>query len=226
MDKELKFQGYKNLQDDYYEFSFKKDESFTWEAGQYTHLTLPTRNVSGKQNRAFSMTSLPSDEEVVFCTRTGSEISSFKKELFSLEKGEVVSSDDAQGKFTLPDDNDEQPLIFVVGGVGITPIHALVEELIKREYSGEITLLYSSRDFYFFKDFFEKCETSLLNFKFIKVQHSNEVKEEASKLVDKYSNEGLYFMSGSPKFVEGMDSYIKDLGINEDRLKEDTLFGY
>lgn len=226
MDEELKFQGYKNLQDDYYEFSFKKNKSFTWEAGQYTHLSLPTRTVEGKQNRAFSMTTLPSDEDVVFCTRTGSEFSSFKKELFSLEKGETVVSDGALGEFTLPDKDEEKPLVFVVGGVGITPIHALVKELINREYKGEITLLYSSRDFYFFKDFFEECETSLLNFKFIKVQHKDEVNEETAKLVDKYKNEGLYFISGSPKFVNGMDDKFKELGVKEDQLKEDTLFGY
>ncbi|MEO5950517.1 MAG: FAD-dependent oxidoreductase [Candidatus Saccharimonadales bacterium] len=113
-------------------------------AGQYMELTLPHEKPDSRgQRRMFTITSSPSDDDIRFGIKIPERHSSFKKTLFNLPANAYVSATKISGDFILPGDL-KVPLLWIAGGIGITPFVSYVRQLIHDKQSRDITLLYSA----------------------------------------------------------------------------------
>lgn len=114
----------------------------TWQAGQYQTWELP--GVEGDEKakkRFFTIASAPSEAELHISTRISD--SAFKQALSALRPGDIIEAHDIEGDFTW--DGDE-PVVFVAGGIGVTPYRSM---LIERAAAGKALnahLLYFGRD--------------------------------------------------------------------------------
>lgn len=215
-----------NLEKDYYEIKIKKPNDMNWVAGQYMRLGLPTKEITEKKKlRALSFASLPEDDVILLSTRTGKEISNFKQNLLTVQPGEEVEVKGPLGQFTLPEDGN-QALVFFAGGVGVTPIRALLEKLAKDKSERTIKFVYSSLDYYFYKEDFAEFKKSLPNAEFIFVRDENDVDRELTKLTSELANDALYYVSSSEKIVEAVSQSLQDKGIDAENIKHDILYGY
>ena len=108
-------------------FFFDKPENFTFRAGQYVALKLD--NLVAPDNRAgvrsLSLCSAPSEDFIAFTVRESD--SGFKKTLWAMQPGTTVSITPPIGKFVL-DPADEREVVFLIGGVGITPVRSMLVE--------------------------------------------------------------------------------------------------
>lgn len=88
-------------------FYFIKTKEFQFIAGQYLQLTLPHVNPDEHgTSRFFTIASSPEEKYLMITTRqiVAQEVkTSFKKRLFSLQKGENVDAFGPLGRFYLPD---------------------------------------------------------------------------------------------------------------------------
>lgn len=127
-------------------FYFKPKEPVQYTAGQYTQLTIPhNRQDDRGDKRWFTLSSPPGKEYLTITTRfAGDKSSSFKKALFKLEEGTDLHMADPMGDFVLPK-LIQTPLVFVAGGIGITPFHSMLEWLAETGEERPIKLLYSVR---------------------------------------------------------------------------------
>lgn len=124
-----------------YEFVFTGTVPFT--AGQYLEFTLPHKAADNRgSRRVFTIATNPTDKTVRFGIKFYPQPSTFKQTLKALQPGTVVAATRVAGDFTLPKDINK-PLLFVAGGIGITPFVSLLKHLQATGEKRDITLMYA-----------------------------------------------------------------------------------
>lgn len=140
---QLRFLGKKQLTPSSIEFSFQPlGRPVAFEAGQYTELMLPhTKADSRGYRRMFSIASAPEDTTVRFGVKFYPKGSTFKRNLLKLQPGRVITATAVLGDFVLPKDT-KKPLLFIAGGIGITPYISHLEEVKRLGQTRDIVLVY------------------------------------------------------------------------------------
>ena len=130
-----------------YEVTFTRPAGFTFVAGQYTQVALPSLLYADPKGRSrqFSIASSPqngSEVSVVF-RDTGS---GFKRTLLELPAGSPVQLEQGTGSFVLPL-APEKPIVFVAGGVGISPFLSYFRTVSDQKLTRQpILLLYGNQN--------------------------------------------------------------------------------
>lgn len=98
----LQFSHKDDISPGVFSFYFMKPSELDYTAGQYLQLTLPHDNPDERgTQRYFSISSGPQEADLILTIKNGK--SSFKKKLFSLQKGETVEGFGPMGQFVLED---------------------------------------------------------------------------------------------------------------------------
>jgi ferredoxin-NADP reductase len=128
-----------------WEFEFRPLRPLRFAAGQYMELSLPHTNADPRGlRRIFSISSAPGDRDVVrFGMRVPEVSSSFKRAILELTPGDTVTATSIGGDFVLPRDT-ARPLLFVAGGIGITPFVSHLSQLAATGEQRDVVLVYSS----------------------------------------------------------------------------------
>ncbi len=109
--------------------------------------------------RTFTIASSPSQKEVHIGVRFYEASSVFKSKLLGLEKGDEIFGGRVGGDFLLPKDVNKK-LVFVAGGIGITPFISMLSSLLAENSKRDITLFYfvNKADDIAYKDVLEKAQ--------------------------------------------------------------------
>jgi ferredoxin-NADP reductase len=141
-------------------FFFKPEQPLRYTAGQYTQLTLPHPHPDKRGiKRWFTLSSSPADDLLSITTKQAADKgSSFKQALFKLQPGTELHMANPMGDFVLPK-LLQTPLVFVAGGIGITPFHSILAWLAATGETRPIKLLYAvrSEDEIIFQEAFDKA---------------------------------------------------------------------
>jgi ferredoxin-NADP reductase len=128
------------------EFLFKSDTRFSFKPGQYVDITLLHAKTDKRgSRRTFTFASAPHEEYVRFAMKCPQPMSSFKSALLSLEQGTYMYGSQIAGDFTLPNDTHKK-LLFIAGGIGVTPFRSIVMSLLELNQSRDMILLYVSSE--------------------------------------------------------------------------------
>lgn len=128
-------------------FYFKPDRPVRYTAGQYTELQVPHPHPDKRgDKRWFTLSSSPENEFLTITTKYAGhdKSSSFKRKLFSLKPGTVLDAAEPMGDFVLPK-LIQTPLVFVAGGIGVTPFHSMLQWLSETKEERPIKFLYGMR---------------------------------------------------------------------------------
>lgn len=130
-----------------YEFVFTPDQKLEFAPGQYLEWTLPHAKADSRGNRRyFTIASSPTEDEIKLGVRINEkESSSFKKALLRMQNGEGMVASQLSGDFTMPQD-EKKKLVFIAGGIGITPFRSMIKYLLDKNQKRDITLFYSTLD--------------------------------------------------------------------------------
>ena len=111
-----------------------------YRAGQYVGISF-RRGARRTPMRCFSVTTAPSDSgELGLAFRNGG---AFTAALSELEPGSRVDIAGPFGEFIVSRD-ETRPLLFLAGGIGITPFLSILRDLDGRRNAQSVTLLYST----------------------------------------------------------------------------------
>lgn len=211
---------------DVYTFIFKAEEGLTWKPGQHGILTIDHIKIN-KPTRPFSIASTPDEGIVMFSARVPQNPSEFKQALFDLKQGEKLSMRGPIGSFYSED--PLRPLIFIAGGIGITPYRALLNKAVNGKVPKQklVKLLYGSNT----KEYVYKDELDTLSRQndFVQIRYlagNDEFAQEVSKEAREYQNDAIYFLSGPPLMIKAMKKVLKDQGIKGKNIKADPFVGY
>jgi ferredoxin-NADP reductase len=141
-------------------FWFEPEEKLRFTAGQYTELYLPHDKPDDRgERRWFTISSSPTKEQFSITTKfAGEKGSTFKQALLALEPGGTVEAQEAMGDFVLPK-LVQTPLVFVAGGIGLTPFHSMFEWMADAGEERDIKFIYAvhSEDDIVFQDTFDRA---------------------------------------------------------------------
>jgi len=225
---------------DTYTFYFdRKQTGYEFVAGQYNTITLPHDNPDGRGiKRFFSVSSSPNNKEFLTITSRVTSNSSFKRKLLSLQKGEGVLFEGPRGHFVLKEVNGEY--VFLVGGIGITPLMSIVRFVNEENLPTKLTLFvsFSNLNEIIMYDEFKKIELQNPNIQIIYTITQPEKSLESwtgetgritKEMILKYVSDNIkpyYYVVGPPQMVEGMMAIVQELDIPQERIIKENFTGY
>lgn len=220
---EAKIISIENPAEDYYVVKLETEPGFSWTAGEHAMFSLPAKNVEGVDYRIFSMASIPKEGFLLLGTRTKSQISSFKKELLSMQQGEKVTITGPFGEFRIKD--NVSPIVMVASGVGVTPIRSLLKYL-ENDTRRPVEIVYASGSYYLFGEEIERIVQNNSCMMLYKTVTAQETQEKLAQLADKYESDAYYYISGAPAVLSSIRELLNLRGIKDERIIDDALMGY
>ena len=213
-----------NLVDNVWAFRFEADESISWTPGQFIRVELFHENADGEgTKRWFTISSTPHDGYIQITTRVTD--TTFKQALVALPVGGMMRLvEQPDGDFVWEDSS--RPLVFIAGGIGITPFYSMLKS---RGHGGQpvnATLVYNGRDNNLpFMEELEAAANRHTEFKVIYAIGEQLSFETLSKRVPDMTH-SLIYLSGPEPMIEALGEDLLKNGLSRDSIKQDFFPNY
>lgn len=218
-------------------FYWEKPSGFEFVAGQFcdfTFLNPPETDEEGN-TRGFSLANAPYEEHLITATRMRD--TAFKRVLKDLPIGGEIKLDGPYGDFRLQK-NEKTPAVFLIGGIGITPVHSIIANATHEHLPHKITLIYSNKspaDAAFTKDL-EGYAKENSNFTFVPVYDDTSQAEAGTEqghidadMLKRHVSEvsvPIYYLAGPGGMVKAMREMLISAGADEDNIRTEEFSGY
>lgn len=213
-------------------FWFRPKHPVQYVAGQYIQLHLPHPATDERgDKRWFTLSSSPTEPLLSITTKFADQPSSFKQTLAKLQPGTEIYMAEPMGDFVLPKDKS-RPLVFVAGGMGITPLRSMVKWLTDTGEKRKIQLIYAAtrlEDIVFtelFKSYGLTPEIVLSQPPADWLGHSERLNAAKILKLSRQLSDKLIYVSGPEPMVEVLLKDLEDQGIPKHQLIGDFFPGY
>ena len=224
------------LTEDVIEFDFKPLQRFAFSPGQYMEFTLPHKGSDSRGNRRyFTVASSPTEDLVKLGVKFYPEGSSFKKEMEKLNPEQTLMTGQLAGDFTLPKDQTKK-LVFVAGGIGITPFRSMLKYLADTGEQRDVVLVFMNKgpEEVVYQDVFDEAAAKIG----LKTVHTftatmpqgwkgrtgridqKMIQEEVPDFAER-----LFYISGPHAMVVGVEDALSALGVPQNQIKKDFFPG-
>lgn len=232
----LQLKEIQKISDSVYNYVFQPDRVFTYLPGQYMELTLAGVPYDNRGNRrTFTLASSPTEEKVHIGLKYHEPASTFKAAFSTLEPGDIVYASQLAGNFTLKG-KVHKKLLFVAGGIGITPFRSMIKYLTDTDTKCDIVLLYAVSDpaeFAYAKEFKLAARIGVRTIPMvtrpgIAVPGTINTKISAAsiaQLVPDY-DERVFYISGPDVMVDATKEQLRSLGVGLQNIMTDHFSGY
>lgn len=218
-------------------FYFEKPAGFEFRAGQFGDLTIidPPETDAEGTIRGFSIVTAPYEDYIGFTTRLRD--TAFKRILRNLPIGTEVELDAPYGDFTLHK-TETTPAVFIIGGIGVTPVHSMITQATHDKTKHQIILFHANRtlsDAPFSSDF-ERLAKENSNFTYVPVITDEPPEEwtgERGRVVEATINRHasdvnapIYYLAGPEGMVKAMRQLLVSMDVNVDNIRTEEFAGY
>lgn len=235
------------IAEDTYDFVFNPlaggDKKFSYSPGQYMEWTLGHKNPDSRGNRRyFTLASSSTEENVRIGVKFYPNLSSFKKEFSKMEAGSEIVASQLAGDFTLPNPpvaGSNKKLVFMAGGIGITPFRSMIKYLLDKGECRDVILFYSNKtspDIAYreiFQEAFQKLGIKtiyvLTDTENIPVGWRGKVGFIDEQMIRKEVpdfKERIFYISGPHSMVDAFEKTLKNMGIPGNQIQTDYFPGY
>lgn len=218
---------------DTYHISFNSSQKLHFEPGQYLEWTLPHRNPDSRGNRRYFTIASAPGEDLAIGVKIIDQASSFKRALKALGSDGVMSAAQLAGDFVLPK-NVATPLVFIAGGIGVTPFRSMIAHMVAQGEKRDIILLYACAtppDFAYL-DLFQQAEILGLRVVCIAATADNGWAGRTGRLEEALLKTEVpdfaqrhFYLSGPPGMVDAGRGLLKKLGVARSRVTTDYFPG-
>jgi len=216
-------------------FRFLPDKKVNFLPGQFLQVVFNSENPADKElNKYLSFSSSPTKDYIEITKRLSE--SKFSNALKALKIGDKLLFRAPFGNCYLNKENKR--IVFLIGGIGITPVISILEYISDLKLANEVTLLYSNKEESEIAFKKELDEWALAN-KNIKVIYCvTEIKPcddtcifgriDKNLILDRISSliDSVVFIFGPPKMVEAMRLIALDCGVKLENIKTESFIGY
>lgn len=213
-------------------FRFLPRERISFLPGQFLKVIFSEEDKG--LNKYLSFSCSPTKDYIEFTKRLSQ--SEFSQRLKSLKEGQVIEIEAPLGSCIFKD--DYKKIVFLIGGIGITPVISIIEYIMDKKLNTEVSLFYSNRqeEEVAFKEELDKW--SFLN-KRIEVIYTitdcqpkdkscifGRITKDLIQERVRDLGERVFFIFGPPQMVEAMESICLELGLNRKNIKTENFIGY
>lgn len=224
------------ISDRVYNYVFRPEKAFSFIPGQYMEWTLAGVPYDSRGNRrTLTIASSPTENNVQIGVKFVDKSSAYKATLARLEIGDTIYASQLAGNFTL-DAAPKDKLVFIAGGIGITPFRSMIKYLVDTHQSRDITLVYivpALSELAYEKDF---KAAQRYGVRLVPVV-TREATSVAGVMNGKFSKEMLltivpdfaertFYISGPSAMVDASKGYLRDLRVPQAQIKTDHFSGY
>jgi ferredoxin-NADP reductase len=238
MEYELILKSKKTETHDSTSFIFEKPPNLNYTAGQFFHWTLPHDHPDERGiKRFFTISSSPSEDFVMLTTKFSPDRSStFKLTLKSLQPGSYINTTGPSGNFILPE-NPSTPVVFLGGGIGITPFRSMIKYAIDTHLPTSITLIYANKTpgDVVYKAEFDSWTKENINFQnHYTVDYPNQDWHEdighlTTDLIKRYVldlSTPIFYICGPLGMIQTYEKTLWEVGVHEDQIRTENFSGY
>ena len=234
----LKLKRRSKVASDIVDFVFQPSQRLAFEPGQYVEFTLDLEKPDSRGNRRFfTLASAPTEEDLRLGVRFYNNGSSFKRTLLRINNSTKMLAGQVAGDFTLPKD-PRQKLVFIAGGIGITPFRSMLKYLLDTNQPRDIVLFYINRtaDEIAYRDVFGDAQTWLGVKVFYTLTGTKSVPRNWPGLVGRIDEltlqqavpdyqERTYYISGPPEMVRAYEHMLKHMRVPAGQINKDFFQG-
>lgn len=223
---------------DIVDFVFKPSQKLSFVPGQYMEFTLDHDHPDSRGNRRyFTLASSPTENLVHLGVRFYEQGSSFKKAMSRMSNRMTFVGAQIAGDFTLPAD-PEQKLVFIAGGIGITPFRSMLKYLLDVQERRDIVLMYINRTAseIVYRDILDAASAKLGVKIYYTLTDTSELPRNWPGLVGRIDehmilkaipdyDERTFYLSGPPEMVRANERVLRDMQIKGRQVKKDFFPG-
>ena len=214
-------------------FYFKTEKPIRYTAGQFIELALPHEHQDNRgHKRWFTLSSSPIDSLISITTKFANDNgSSYKRALRQLTAGTELNISEPLGDFVLPK-MLQTPLIFIAGGIGITPFHSMFSWLATTHEARPISFIYGVRN----EDeivFLQSVNNAGLEPIIVVSQPSESWGGERGNIsaelilgLEEITEDTLIYVSGPDPMVNSLVKGLKAAGVSKQQIVMDGFPGY
>lgn len=217
-------------------FYFEKPAGFNFTAGQYMDWKVVNPHYTDAEgnSRDLTISAAPSEPDLAFTVRIRE--SAFKRNLAGATVGLEMEVSGPSGRFVLPE-NTEIPVVFIAGGIGITPFRSMSVEATLMKSAQKITLLYANHEpeeAAYLSELLE-LEKRNPNFKLIATMtgkapgwtgERGRIDEEMTQRLIPDWKSVKYYVAGPAEMVFSMNEKLLGMGISKENIKLEDFPGY
>lgn len=219
------------------EFVLEKPTGLEYRAGQFFDIILPKPSEDARKSdyvHGFSFVTAPSEPYIAAATRMRPD-SNFKNAFKNVPDGSEITIEAVWGSFTLKK-NEDAPVVYIIGGIGITPVRSMLVQATADKLERSLTLIYANRspaNAAYTKEF-EALAAKNSYFTFVPVyedaqpgggEHGRIDGEMVKRHVADVHN-AIYYLSGPAGMVRASRDLLTELGIDEDSIRTEEFDGY
>jgi ferredoxin-NADP reductase len=221
------------------DFVFSSGSKFSFKPGQYMEWTLPHSGADSRGARRYlTLASSPTEKDVRIGVKFYEPGSTFKKALLAMDSRTPIVASQIAGDFVLPSDRN-QKLVFIAGGIGVTPFRSMIKYLIDTRDARQVTLLYGANSLadVAYKDIFDEAGR-LIGLKTVYVLGDTSgtvpspnirpgmVNGEVIRAEVPDYKERMFYISGTHHMVLAVKDALTKIGVPSTHIKEDFFPGY
>jgi len=216
-------------------FRFKAEKKLDFLPGQFSFVMLDSANPQNRNlNKYLSFSSSPLNDYFEVTKKLSQ--SEFSKKLDSLKIGDEVNFHGPLGKCVFKD--EFKKIVFLVGGIGITPVISIIEYIYGKKLDTDALLVYSNRviEEIALKKELDEWKKQALNIKIVytitdcKVEGNECVQGRIDKkvLAEKVGDipQRKVFIFGPPRMVEAVKQLCLENGCDQDSIMAENFVGY
>jgi ferredoxin-NADP reductase len=215
------FLSRKQLAKDQVEYIFTSNRRLQFLPGQYIELQFPQKKADARgSRRMFTIISEPGESKLRLATRHYHPSSTYKNALLHMPINAKLTGTGIYGDFILPKDSS-QKLLFIAGGIGITPFYAHLQSLLASGEKRSGVLLYSVRsdDDVIYKEVLHAKEHGIQTHIIIGPIDNEILKKHVSNIAEYH-----VYISGPPSMVDDISQLVRQNGAK--KITRDYFSGY
>ncbi len=233
----LKLKEIKKVSENSFLYIFSRPKNLNFKAGQYLEAVLPHKEQDSRGvSRYFSLASSPTEKDLAFLIKMENKKSSFKEKLKNMKKEDILFAKNISGDFILKK-NEKKEIVFVAGGVGITPFFSMIKYIIDKKQESQIKLFLCAQNHNSITNIslLKKWQKENKNLKIIyvldeKTDLLNCKKGRLNKKILDEENvsfkDSIFYISGPTAMVKSVESLLRNSQTPKENIKTDYFPGF
>jgi len=221
------------------DYAFDTGKKFSFKAGQYIEWTLPHEDPDDRGvRRYFTIASSPTEKELHLGVKFYDPPSTFKIKLMNMMQNEQIVASQVSGDFILPDNKDKK-LVFIAGGIGVTPFRSMIKYLTDMNDRRSVVLIYGNRTAadIAYKEIFDEAEQKIgirtvyalsdpigIPEGWVGERGNIDAQMIERNIPDFKQRE--FYLSGPRGMVVGINKALQNLGVETKNIKTDYFPGF
>lgn len=222
------------------DFVFNPGKRLAYQPGQYMEWTLPHNHIDNRGNRRyFTLASSPTEPTLRLGVKFYEQSSSYKKAMLDMTEQTSIVAAQVAGDFILPK-NPKRKLVFIAGGIGVTPFRSMVKYLVDTREQRDVIVLYAANNAQdiVYKTVLEQARQELgIRTTYLLAnpdptqpleayQRAGYVDSNTVRVAVPDYRERMFYISGSHQMVVAVQDALGELGVSKRHIKVDYFPGY